>query len=504
MLSKSESNQLIMAEDGTEFVDTVHSDDGSYECSIPSITERLGQLRPSKELLDYYRRKIAEFDQEHDEMKSKLDAYKCTYEEQHKMEWEQRQKEDEICELQKGLSDMQVFLFQERENVLRLYAENDRLKIQELEDRKKIQHLLSLTHSTDTEITYFIKDHPSNIVQACKEKKSKKKTTRPESPVIGHRERLKYNDFNRQQTNKSDVNKQKQKGALSTKDQDTLLLQIESLQAQLEEQTKISKEQINALLEDRKVAQDEQQIQRERDTAKIKSLSDKLEKTQALLYESTKDFLEQKYETRLKERKWMSERDKIMQEMDYLKEQVDINREEWERQLPRHVNAGTQMIGSPGNTSPPIRATNIMIIKQLRTNLEQTQNMAEMYREQLIGLEDELARIREENDVGKDVFKDKTEKLTQRLKLMNQRYASLEKRRGLEVEGFKNDIKILRSRLKEVEKQLFKVTVNIGEQFDWEILHNTHRTAQRSKKIAGELHGLKSKVYEMEKELRNL
>ena len=56
---------------------------------------------------------------------------------------------------------MQVYLFQERENVLRLFAENDRLKIREVEDRKKIQHLLSLTKPTDTEITYFVKDHPS-------------------------------------------------------------------------------------------------------------------------------------------------------------------------------------------------------------------------------------------------------------------------------------------------------------------------------------------------------
>jgi coiled-coil domain-containing protein 77 len=51
---------------------------------------------------------------------------------QHKMQWEQRQREDEIAELQKALSDMQVYLFQEREHVLRLYAENDRLKVDEL------------------------------------------------------------------------------------------------------------------------------------------------------------------------------------------------------------------------------------------------------------------------------------------------------------------------------------------------------------------------------------
>lgn len=75
----------------------------------------------------------------------------------------------------------------------------------------------------------------------------------------------------------------------------------------------------------------------------------------------------------------------------------------------------------------------------------------------MIGLEDELARIREENDVGKDVQQEKVEKLTKRLQLMKQRYESLEQRRGLEVEGFKNDVKILRTRLKDVEKKLFKV-----------------------------------------------
>ena len=48
---------------------------------------------------------------------------------QHRLQWELRQREEEIVELQKALSDMQIYLFQEREHVLRLYAENDRLKV---------------------------------------------------------------------------------------------------------------------------------------------------------------------------------------------------------------------------------------------------------------------------------------------------------------------------------------------------------------------------------------
>ena len=90
---------------------------------------RAAHLRPSRELLDYYRQKISDFDNEHDEMLQRLDGYKTTCEEQHKIQWEIRQREEEISELQKALSDMQVYLFQEREHVLRLYSENDRLKV---------------------------------------------------------------------------------------------------------------------------------------------------------------------------------------------------------------------------------------------------------------------------------------------------------------------------------------------------------------------------------------
>jgi coiled-coil domain-containing protein 77 len=49
---------------------------------LPTVNERLGHLKPSKELLEYYRRKIAEYDGEHEEMLKKMERYKCTYEEQ--------------------------------------------------------------------------------------------------------------------------------------------------------------------------------------------------------------------------------------------------------------------------------------------------------------------------------------------------------------------------------------------------------------------------------------
>lgn len=226
-------------------------------------------------------------------------------------------------------------------------------------------------------------------------------------------------------------------------DNQTLLLQIESLQAQLEEQTRTAKEQVDALLEDRRVRMEEQNAQRERDSDKIKTLQDKLHETQNLLYESTKDFLELKYELRAKERHWMVERDQFIKDIENLREQLDISEV-------------SSLLEVSGEILEP-RQAQLYAVHSLKNQLEQSQKLAEMYREQCIGLEEELSRIREKSDVSKEVFKERSEKMGKRLTLMNQRYEALEKRRALEVEGFKSDIKLLRSKLKNVEKQLFKV-----------------------------------------------
>lgn len=58
-------------------------------------------------------------------------------------------------------------------------------------------------------------------------------------------------------------------------DNESLALQVEALQSQLQEQTKLAKEQVEALIEDRKVKEEEMQTRMERDEAKIASLTEK-------------------------------------------------------------------------------------------------------------------------------------------------------------------------------------------------------------------------------------
>ncbi len=105
------------------------------------------------------------------------------------------------------------------------------------------------------------------------------------------------------------------------------------------------------------------------------------------------------------------------------------------------------------------RPHGLISVKQLQLQLQQSQQLADNYREQCISMEEEVCKLKEQVGASKNLFKQRTEKVAKRLSLMNSRYEALEERRCLEIEGYKNDIKLLRQRLKDVEKQLFKVSV---------------------------------------------
>ncbi|XP_030900830.2 coiled-coil domain-containing protein 77 isoform X2 [Melopsittacus undulatus] len=397
---------------------------------LPSINERLAFLCPSRELLEYYHKTIADFDREHEDLLKRLERYKETYDEQHKLQWEVRQREEEIAELQKALSDMQVYLFQEREHVLRLYSENDRLKIRELEDRKKIQYLLALVGTDKGEVTYFHKEPPHKVTVLQKPAKSGVSHERNDTSRTGTK---------RNTSISAAKGKKPESPERYQRDTQTLLLQVEALQAQIEEQTQLSKEQVEALLEDRRIHMEEAQVQHQRDQDKIKAITDKLHKTQNLLYESTRDFLQLKSDARANEKAWMAEKDSLLRKLD---KNMRISKDPG-REKQRDIKKTLQADGASKLHSREL--------KSLQEQLMQEQRLSNMYREQCIALEDELGRIREEGDVG---------------------------------------------------RELFKVTLNMGPDQDLAILHEVCRGNRLTHKIQGELKNLKAKIFILENKLR--
>lgn len=70
---------------------------------------------------------------------------------------------------------------------------------------------------------------------------------------------------------------------------------------------------------------EESQALHDRDIVKIQNLSDQLHTTQNMLYDSTKDYLDLKYEFRSCERAWMAEKDGLYTELDKYRETVNIS-----------------------------------------------------------------------------------------------------------------------------------------------------------------------------------
>ncbi|XP_075894154.1 coiled-coil domain-containing protein 77 [Nelusetta ayraudi] len=471
---------------------------GELESPLPPVQERLAYLCPSRELLEFYREKIAQYDEEHEELLQTLEKYRAVTDDQHKLQCELRLREEEIAELQNALSDMQVYLFQEREQSLRLYAENDRLKIRELEDRKKIQKLLTLVGPEEDDMTYLHREPPHKVTIA---QKNSVITQEEHLSIRGTKPRLagtKKEDSRRQVpsdgANAESLEKYKS-------DNRSLLLQVEALQAQLQEQTRLAKEQVESLLDDRNIKSEEAQAQRLHDQKRMASLTDKLERTQNLLYESTKDFLKLKFDTRSQEKSWMSEKDRLLRE---LESDHKGKRKAGSASTPlgrtQRLSRSTSML--PPDPQPEAQHARKEELKVLQDKLKQSHRLAEMYREQCISLESELAKIKEEGDFSREIFQERSDKMTKRLQLMTQRYKALEKRRAMEVEGYKTDLKNLREKFKDIEKQIIKATLNIGPNQDLAILHEVRETNVRTKKVQGELMALKAKIYGLENELK--
>ena len=122
-------------------------------------------LPPSTELLQYYRNRIHEHEKERETFLKRLSDIDVSHEELHRTQWDLRVRHEEIAELQRALSDANVYLFDEREMVLKLQAEVDQMKVQEVEDRRRIQHLLALTQPVDQSVTFFVDKRPAAMTR---------------------------------------------------------------------------------------------------------------------------------------------------------------------------------------------------------------------------------------------------------------------------------------------------------------------------------------------------
>ena len=127
----------------------------------------LAMLPATPELMAYYQQRCDEFTRLEEDYLSRIQALEASVEERHKARWQFLRAESEVEDLQQALSDTKLALLDEKERVVQLSAENDTLKLQEIQDRQRIQQLLSLTEANTEEVTLFKEKLPAHLVRTA-------------------------------------------------------------------------------------------------------------------------------------------------------------------------------------------------------------------------------------------------------------------------------------------------------------------------------------------------
>jgi coiled-coil domain-containing protein 77 len=422
-------------------------------------------LPPSTELLSFYRHRLKEFEKERETMLTKMNAIEVSHEELHRTQWDLRVRQEEIAELQRALSDANVYLFDEREQVLKLQAENDQLKIQELEDRRRIQHLLALTQPVSQEVTFFRDCRPAKMTRFPVDHAKESLRSQADSVMRDPGESLSMaKHASSKSASRSSMGGRSRRGGntsrgsvgggavrvpgntsgssaisgvssqpfknrvlrtiyLPSEKADTLLLTVESLQKQLQSVKELETGRNAALLEDRRKRLEEERVRAAADREQVEALQDTVRRVEDKLRMATKDYLETRHMHQVHARVMKEENETLKAQNADLIRQLQ---EERRRSVVENeaVKAAAE---------------------------EESQMYTEQFRQEAQAREEDLCVLKEHCAELQTMYKERVAKLEEQLASLNARYKQLSHRRQMDFEGYGADVAILRKQLARME-----------------------------------------------------
>eukprot|EP00899_Mesostigma_viride_P008061 jgi/Mesvir1/17256/Mv07665-RA.1 len=485
---------------------------GVHERSEVRLPLSLDEIPPSRELVDYYRARLAEADQEREDIIQKIDLCRATHEELHKWKWEAQQRAEELAEAQKALSDAHLVLFEERERVLAIQAENDALRVQELDDRKRIQHLIALTQPLREDDVLFDRDvfpETLSLFPRFNEGQEGPARARHERGAPATRSPLAPKARPPKESVLRTV-------YLPSERTDTLLVKVEALQAQLAEARQFANERVGALLEERRVAEINETARADNERRHREDLEKNLRLKEEVLQQTMRDYLVSRHAL-LKERTAMEEArekgaqlantvDQFRLLNELLLEVVPPEVQHVARQMEKAIERRRELFGAMRETLAAVREAkqggqdNAGVAASLRKWMEgrglvdeeslltemardTTDSMLSLIDEELVDLkqkakgalhhvnEEYIAEFKGQMKSQDDYIKNleisyaavrvqsgkRIQALVDRVRKQKQQYRELQHRRALDLEGFTNDITLLRKKLAVVDRRLHQM-----------------------------------------------
>ncbi|KAF6208855.1 hypothetical protein GE061_014597 [Apolygus lucorum] len=361
----------------------------------------------SPAMVEFYHSKLKD-------MKHKYSILERVVEECRQLVVRNADKEDEflrhvrdIAKLRQAMSDLEQYLYKEREYVLKLTADNDKLRIEAGDNRRKIQFLLDHSGLKESQLEFH------------KERKDGEKS--PLGKPKGRPRFYEVKDFN-----------QKLK-ELWESENDILNLRIKALEAELREQTILLRDEVSSLEKDLDLKKREWESEKMQLEQRISCLNCRLQNT---LLKNFDDVLKTMYDFE----KARTREVELVEENECLK---------------RYINTCKGILGEDFPTGHVIRTERVKSeARSLKEQLHQKdqiikgyQTQADEFEAHIQDLKAELLAERTQSQKLKERFLAKEEYFSRKLE-------EEKKRRLLETEGFQNDVKILRSKLHAIERQI--------------------------------------------------
>ncbi|KAJ1562742.1 Coiled-coil domain-containing protein 77 [Nowakowskiella sp. JEL0078] len=403
----------------------------------------------SEDLLNYYRQRLERADQDYDDALNRIDILKIAQEDYHRSQWELLKREAEIAELQNLLSDHRERAFDERKQLLKIMAENDHLKVMELKDRKKIRYLLSVSGNSPSEITYFRDLIDKRLV------------------------RIHQTGENKNSSKSSKENHQERDIVILEDEIEGLKLNLTAVQTQLDEQRTFYEQTISQLKRDRELSSQEHKVWLEQSKQKSAELLESNRRLRTLCRENTRELLFTKKSVHNYERQLIEEKTVLFEE------NVDLK-----KKLETEVHKSQSIEKTVEAKITRKHDSIISDLKSRNIKLEESLNIAKMRNE----------------DVGAQ-YQRKIDQLQSRSDAALSNLNSLKKRRDFEIEGFTNDIILLRKQLKTLERSILKYAPL--EDKELVLLGMAQATGQKVAHMSTTLQGLKAKVYQTEMHMKS-
>lgn len=423
--------------------------------------------------MNYYRDQVSQFENERQYALKRFADIEVSYEQLHKAKWDLHVKEEEISELQKGLSDANVYLFDEREQVLRLQAENDQLKMEQMEDRRRIQHLLALTQPIKQEVTFFKDCRPGKVTQLP--------LSSQKNPLDTRKEKTKDRFGNIKSTipGKPPANNNNNRILrtiyMPSERTDSLILTIESLQNQLNETQRLNEERLTSLLEDRKMREDEYKEHINKILSENMLNEEELRKCQKVLQKTTKDLLEERRNYSIKEREY---NETILQ----LKSEKEL--------LENRLNE--------------VNRLSKLQIESIKRRLEKESELLSVHlKNELMSKDEDIYVLKEQYQKVQEICEKKLRSNENELKKWKKKYSELLKQRNLEFNGYTKDLSYLRNESEYLIKECEKKGIIIGSKYSLKNSNNNKNKKLKNVDIGKEIDKIRNRFEYLQNKLSN-